>query len=92
MGAKAWFSVGVRMAGLFALARGLYDLVYVMAFSVGQGDFSVSAKFPGFDLLLGILYSLIGLYLVRGGPMLVSYAFPKSKDEQVQELDNIETE
>src|SRR5262249_7673309 len=82
MNARAWFSVAVRVVGLFSLGRGLYDIVYVIAFSLGQGDFSVNAKFPGFDLLIGILYSLIGLYLLRGAPLLISYAFPGSSEEQ----------
>ena len=76
MQAKELFSAAVRVIGLLSIGRGLYDLVYVVAYEAGSGDFSVTAKFPGFDLLIGIFYSLLGLYLLRGAPLIVDYAFP----------------
>jgi hypothetical protein len=93
MDAKVLFSVAIRVFGLLALARGAYDLIFVIAFSLGQGDFSVDAKYPGFDMVLGILYSVVGLYLVRGGSHLMAFAFPNDDSELAEdEEDQVQDE
>jgi hypothetical protein len=76
MDEKALFSAAVRVLGLLAAARGVADLVYVAMYALGTGDFSVNARFPGADLIFGIVYLAFGLYGVRGAGVVIDYAFP----------------
>jgi hypothetical protein len=76
MEAKELFSAAMRVIGLLSIGRGAYDLIYVIMYEIGSGDFSVNARFPDNDLVLGIFFFFAGLYLLRGAPLVVDYAFP----------------
>ena len=76
MNTKDVFSVGLRIVGLLSIGRCISDLAFVGTYLIGSDNISVTAKFPGTDFIIGVSYLLAGLYLVRGAPMIVNFAFP----------------
>ena len=85
MNAKELFSAAVRVIGLLSLQRGVYDLFYVLLFNLELSEVSVTAKAPNADLIFGLFYFFIGLYLLRGAPLIVNFAFPYKKTEIEEE-------
>lgn len=77
MNAKEIFSIVVRALGLVSIGRSLTDLAFVTVYLIGSDNISVNSKFPGADFLIGVFYISAGLYLLRGAPLLVNFAFPK---------------
>jgi hypothetical protein len=77
MDAKELFSAAIRVIGLLAAGRGIGDLLYVLAHELGGPRDSVMTSFPETELILGIFYLAIGLYFLRGAPVLIAYAFPE---------------
>ena len=78
MDAKELFSAAVRVVGLLSVGRGFNDLLFVFFYilNVKLGDTSVLAKTPGADFVYGTVFFVVGLYLLRGAPMIVNFAFP----------------
>ena len=87
MDAKAWFSVAVRVVGLLSLGRGVVDLVG-FAFAVfGLAiQSSVVADLPTNNVTYGLLYLILGLYLVRGAEWLVNFAFPEKREDNGEDV------
>ena len=88
MDEKILFSAAVRVIGLLSLGRGIYDLFYVLLYHIGFGDVSVTAKALNADLVFGLFYFILGVYLVRGAPLIMNFAFPhrEYKTEVEQDL------
>ena len=86
---KELFSVSLRVIGLLSLARGFNDLLFVFAREVGWFDSSVASSKFDTNTLFGIVFFFGGLYLLRGGRLVVDFAFPNNKDETEQK-DEIE--
>jgi hypothetical protein len=89
MDAKEAFSVAIRVVGLLSLGRCVTDLAFVATYLIGNENISVTAKFPGADFVIGVFFLLAGLYLLRGAPWIVNFAFPgespSQKDASVNE-------
>ena len=78
MKSQDYFSLGLRIIGVFTLAHGLRDLVDFGLMLLGYtGTRSAFAYY----LILGLLYSAVGLYLLRGAPLIVSFAYPRDREE-----------
>jgi hypothetical protein len=76
MNAFELFSAAIRVIGLLSAGRGVYDLLYAALDALNLTGRSVSADIPFQDFVFGIFYLLMGLYLLRGAPWVVDFAFP----------------
>ena len=92
---KELFGVAIRVVGLLSFIRGFFDILYIIFFALGAlREQSVTKAFPDANLTYGIFYLLGGLYLLRGAPLLISFAFPdvtragESEDVGVSEISN----
>lgn len=74
------FSAGIRLLGLYFLGRGLLDVFWATMDELQITSRSVTASPPVASWIIGIACVAIGLYLLRGAPLLVSYAFPNERD------------
>jgi hypothetical protein len=74
---KHYFSLALRIIGLLALAHGLRDLVQ---FALLLLNYTNTQSSFGYYLILGLLYSVVGIYLLRGAPLIVRFAYPTSRD------------
>ena len=70
------FSAGLRILGLLSAGRGIVDLLYSVMASLALTTRSVTDTFPFVDVVYGLFYLLMGLYLIRGAPWIVDFAFP----------------
>ena len=76
MNAFELFSAAIRVIGLLSAGRGVYDLIYAALDALNLTGRSVSADVPFQGFVFGIFYLLMGLYLLRGAPWVVDFAFP----------------
>jgi hypothetical protein len=58
---------------LLALAHGLRDLLDFGLLLLG---YTTTHSAIAYYLILGIAYSIVGLYLLRGARMIVNFAYP----------------
>lgn len=83
MKAEDWFGVALRLVGLIALLHGLRDLVDHLLYRLGY--FSFPETSPRYYVVMGLAQVFVGLYLLRGAPPLVRFAFPGARDEDSHE-------
>ena len=88
MDTKNLFEAAIRVLGLYYTFRGFNDLAYVFFFTIGAIDDSVTKAFPGNNILYGAIYFFGGLYLLRGAPLIVRFAFPPKRDVEIVEPEN----
>lgn len=79
--AQRLFGVAIRVVGVLSLLRGLNDLAYVFFFTIDALDVSVNRSFPGSNLIYGVIFFFGGLYLIRGAPVVMNFAYPPIEDE-----------
>ncbi len=83
---KDLFGVGIRVVGLLSFGRGFVDLLFVLLFLFGLSNSSVNASFPIANLVDGLFYLLSGIYLMRGAPILINFAYPEDlKESEIEE-------
>ncbi|MGH9819311.1 MAG: hypothetical protein ACRD43_04005 [Pyrinomonadaceae bacterium] len=71
------FSAGVRILGLLSAGRGIGDLLYATLVSLNLTTRSVTDTTVSYtEFVYGIFYLLVGLYLLRGAPWVMDFAFP----------------
>jgi hypothetical protein len=70
------FSAAIRVIGLLSGGRGVYDLIYAALDALNLTGRSVSADIPFQGFVFGVCYLLMRLYLLRGAPWIVDFAFP----------------
>jgi hypothetical protein len=95
MDALELFSAGIRILGLLSAGRGIIDLLYTAMASLDLTSRSVTAIPPYVDFVYGMFYLLMGLYLIRGAPWLIDFAFPgyvESGFEREDRQDSAENE
>ncbi len=83
--AQRLFGVAMRVVGVLSLLRGLNDLAYVFFFTIDALDVSVNRSFPGSNLIYGVIFFFGGLYLIRGAPVLMNFAYPEIAEDQEEE-------
>ena len=76
MDTKNLFEAAIRVLGLYYIFRGFNDLAYVFFYTIGATDGSVTKTYPSEYLIYGAVYFFGGLYLLRGGAVIVDFAFP----------------
>ena len=76
MNAFELFSASIRVIGLLAAGRGIYDLIYAVLDALDLTGHSVTADLRFQEFVFGVFYLLIGLYLLRGAPWLMDFSFP----------------
>ena len=77
------FGIIVRVLGLSILVYGIWNLAFGVATAMG-----VQEHEAGYDiayLVSGFLFLILGLYLLRGAPHLLHYAYPDGKQRQSRE-------
>ena len=76
------FAAGVRIVGLLSAGRGIGDLLYATLVSLNLTTRSVTDTTVSYtEFVYGIFYLLLGLYLLRGAPWVVDFAFPYDQSE-----------
>ena len=73
---KDYFLLALRVIGLLTLAHGLRDLLDYCLILLG---YTTTHSAFAYYLVLGLAYSLVGLYLLRGARMVVNFAYPDEK-------------
>ena len=89
MTAKEWFELALRVVGVVVLLYGVGYLVDSSLFRLGY--FSYPDTTAGYYFINGIAYTVVGLFLLRGAPYLVGFAYPPEADEK-SELDEEQTD
>ena len=84
MKSQDYFSLGLRIIGVFTLAHGLRDLVDFGLMLLG---YTGTRSSFAYYLILGLLYSVVGLYLLRGAPLIVNFAYPRDREETSEDDD-----
>ena len=90
MRAKDWFALGVRILGVVNLLYGLGSLLDALLFRLGYFHFPDST--PGYYVVTGLAFSVVGLFLIRGASALVAFAYPEPVDDDDQEDDEADQE
>lgn len=85
--AKELFSAGIRIVGLLTIGRALSDLLFFFVYFTGIRTASVNSDLPYTELYFGLFYFFVGLYLLRGAPLILEYAFPEKKTDQNEETE-----
>jgi hypothetical protein len=86
MKAEDWFGVALRFVGLIALLYGVRDLIDHLLYRLGY--FSFPETSPRYYVVMGLVQIFAGLYLLRGAPLLVRFAFPGARDDEDDEIDD----
>ncbi len=82
MRSKDYFSLALRIIGFLTVAHGLRDLV---DFGLLLLSYTSTHSSFGYYLILGLLYSGVGVYLLRGAPFIVNFAYPQRLSETLPE-------
>ena len=78
MESKNYFSLALRIIGFLTLAHGLRDL---LDYALILLNYTTTHSSFGYYLILGLLYSIVGLYLLRGAPLIVRFAYLPGRDD-----------
>ena len=81
MESKDYFSLALRIIGFLTVAHGLRDLLDFALILLGYTN---TRSAIAYYLILGLLYSVVGLYLLRGAPLIVKFAYPERSKEVPQ--------
>lgn len=79
MEAEDWFALALRVFGVVTLAFGLEVLLDSLLFKLGY--FSYPDSSAGYYLIAGSAQVVVGIYLARGAPHLVEFAYPVEDEE-----------
>ena len=86
MKAEDWFAVAVRVVGVVIFVPGLGLLLDYLLQRLGY--FSVVDTHPFYYLIFGCAQVLAGIYLIRGAPFLVGFAYPRDVEDEVASEDS----
>ena len=87
------FSAGMRILGLLSAGRGLSDLLYATLVSLNLTSRSVTDTTVSYtEFVYGIFYLLMGLYLLRGAPWIMEFAFPYDPEKSGGSSEKIESD
>lgn len=79
MRVEEWFGLGVRVVGVLIFLYGVGYLLDGALFSLGY--FSYPESSPAYYVVAGMSYGVVGLYLMRGAPHLVRFAYPLDEEQ-----------
>ena len=79
---KDVFGIIVRLLGLISLGYGLQYLLSWTFMTLRQSA-SPAQGWGGPDyLIIGLIYIPLGLFLLRGAPYVINFAYPRESNEQ----------
>jgi hypothetical protein len=87
---EEWFGLALRVTGVVTSIYGAVYLLDALLFRFGYVNYPESV--PSYFLITGLFHLLIGLYLVRGAPLLIGLAYPFEENEDDEEDDENEAE
>ena len=73
------FGIVVRFAGLSLFFYGLWYLEFGIATAMGLPE--ESAGYGVAYFISGAFFLIVGLYLLRGAPGLIGYAYPEKRSD-----------
>jgi hypothetical protein len=82
------FMLALRIVGVIVFLNGIGYLLDGSLFRLGVFNYPESS--PAYYLIAGISYGIVGLYLMRGAPHIVRFAYPAEEEEE-DNLDEEET-
>ncbi|HUS12881.1 MAG TPA: hypothetical protein VMZ30_20595 [Pyrinomonadaceae bacterium] len=80
---KEWFGLALRVTGVVTCIYGAVYLLDALLFRFGYLNYPESV--PGYFVITGLFHLLIGLYLIRGAPLLIGFAYPFEEEEEKAE-------
>jgi hypothetical protein len=80
MRVEDWFALAVRVIGVLIFLYGGGYLLDSFLFRLGYFHYPESS--PGYYVIAGLSYVFVGLYLLRGAPQLVRFAYPIKENEE----------
>lgn len=80
MGPKEWFAVAIRVLGAILVLYGLAFLMDSLLFRVGYVTYLDVSQL--YYVIWGLSYGAVGLYLLRGAPLIVYFAFPEDDEDE----------
>lgn len=90
MRAEDWFAVAVRVFGVVTIVNGLSLLLDFLLAKLGY--FNQPDPTPGYYLIFGAALIVVGLYLARGAPFLIDFAFPFEDYEEEEDEEPVTNE
>jgi len=80
MRAEDWFALAVRVIGVVLF---LYGVGYLSdSFLFRLGYFNYPETSPGYYVIAGISYGIVGLLFMRGADHIVRFAYPIEEEEE----------
>ena len=79
MRVEEWFALAVRVIGVLIFLYGLGYLLDSLLFRLGYFNYPESS--PAYYVVAGISYGIVGLYLMRGAPQIVRFAYPVEEEQ-----------
>jgi hypothetical protein len=86
MGAKDWFTLALRVVGVVLLLYGLRDLFEHLLYRLGYSNWPEVS--PLYYIVTGVVQLFAGLYLVRGAPALVRFAYPDAAEDEADDAED----
>lgn len=87
MRVEDWFALAVRVFGVVIVMYGLGLLLDSFLFKLGYFNYHDSS--PGYYMIFGLAEVLAGLYLARGAPHLLEFAYsPEDEDEDSEKVNS----
>ena len=85
MRVEEWFALAVRVIGVVITLYGIGYLLDSLLFRLGYFNFPESS--PAYYAAAGLSYVFAGMYLIRGAPHVVRFAYPEEEEDESQEED-----
>lgn len=85
MRAEDWFALSLRIIGAVVSVYGMGYLLDSLLFRLGYFNFPESS--PNYYVVAGLSYVLVGVYLIRGAPLLVKFAYPEGEEAEEDNAD-----
>lgn len=83
MRAEDWFALSLRVIGAVVSIYGMGYLLDSLLFRLGYFNYPESS--PNYYVVAGLSYVIVGVFLIRGAPLLVKFAYPHDEDEHGEE-------
>jgi len=91
MRVQDWFALAVRIVGFaLLLIPGLFSLLDSLLLKLGYYSLPETHTSPGYFVIYGIAQVVAGLFLIRGAPSLVEFAYPTRGDDETVGEDDVD--
>lgn len=91
MSVQDWFALAVRIVGVaLLLVPGLFSLLDSLLMKLGYYSIPEMYTHPGYFFIHGIAQVVAGLFLIRGAPSLIEFAYPTRDDDETVAEEDVE--